>query len=162
MANRSFTETHFSLLKREVKLRCVVSVGAAGAVTLQEWIYPVFGGGVNARTYGAAPTTGGGTYPNRYAQGAEGVYSVVRTATGLWTVTLQDNYQRLVGLYGHSSLAGGLSAIDYVAENTTITNMTATNGSVVGVALLLNSVATDPASGERITLTLELQDTTGP
>ena len=87
---------------------------------------------------------------------------MARTAAGLWTITLQDNYQRLLQLSGFARLAGGLSAIDFVAENTTITNMAAAGGSIIGVALLLNSVATDPASGEVVILHFGLQDATEP
>ena len=159
MSNRSFIQTQ-ALIKGQVELHCAVLVGAAGAITLREWNYPQMGQGTTApaRTYTAAPTTGGSTsFPSRYAQGAEGVYSVARTAAGLWTVTLQDRYQRMVRLTGYASLAGGLSAIDSVAENTTITDMGAAGGSVIGVALLLNSVATDPAADERINLSFTLQ-----
>lgn len=167
MANRAFIDRSYSLAKGEVRLYCAVNVGAAGAVTLQEWNYPQMGQGTTApaRTYTAAPTTGGSAaFPTAYAQGAEGVFSVARTAAGLWTVTLQDSYQRLLFLSGHASLAGGLSALDCVAENTTITNMASGTPprSVIGVALLLNSVATDPAADTRINLFFTMQNLTTP
>lgn len=165
MANRSFVDKQYTLIKGEVNLYFAVSVGAAGAVTLQKWNYPQMGqtGGA-ARTYTAALTTGGGTtFPTRTAQGAEGVFSVARTAAGLWTVTLQDNYQRLMRVAAFSSLAGGLSAIVAVHENTTITNMSATGGSVIGLALLSATAnALDPASGERVNLSITLQNNTEP
>ena len=151
-----------------MRLYCAVSVGAAGAVTLQEWNYPQMGQGTTApaRTYTAAPTTGGSAaFPTAYAQGAEGVFSVARTGAGLWTVTLQDSYQRLLGLSCYASLAGGLSAIVAVQENTTITNMASGTPprSVIGVALLsATATALDPASGERINLAFTLQNLTTP
>lgn len=165
MGNRTFNEHRLSLVKRLVDICAVVDVGAAGAVTLQQWNYPSLGQlGTVARTYSAAPTTGGGTgFPNRYVQGEAGIFSVVRTAAGLWTVTMQDAYERLVGLKVHGSLAGGLSAIVGAAENTTITNMAAAGGSVIGIALLsATATALDPASGERIFLTLTFADASEP
>ena len=70
-----------------------------------------------------------------YAGGSEGVFSVTRTGTGLWTVKLQDNYQRILHVYGVMSVAGGASNIISVTENSTITNLAAANGSVIGVGL---------------------------
>jgi hypothetical protein len=167
MANRSYVDKQYTLIKGQVELYCVVSVGAAGAVTLQKWNYPSLApASSSARTYSAAPTTGGAAaFPLSAVQGAEGVFSVARTAAGLWTVTLQDAYQRLVGLAAFSSLAGGLSAIVAAHENTTITNMNSGTPprSIIGVALLSATAnALDPASGERITLRLTLQNSTAP
>ncbi len=167
MASRSFIQPLGSLIKRRVDLFAAVSVGGGGAVTLQMWNYPVFGTGPNARTYTAAPTgsipSNAGNYPGQYTVGSEGILSVVRTGAGLWTVRLQDNYQRLVGLSAYASLAGGLSAIVGVAENTTISNMAAAGGSLVGVALLsATATALDPASGEVVKLHFTLADATEP
>lgn len=164
MAQRTLAMDRGALLKRMTDLYAVVSVGAAGAVTLQKWNYPVFSGGANARTYTAATTTGGGTtYPSQYQQGYEGIRSVARTAEGLWTVTLQDNYQRLVALDCFASLAGGLSAIVHCAENSTISSMSTAGGSVIGVALLsATATALDPADGETIFLHFGLQDASEP
>jgi hypothetical protein len=167
MANRSFIDKSYALLKGETRLYCSVTVAAAGAVTLVKWNYPSLAPASSvARTYTAAPTSGGGpAFPLQAAQGAEGVFSVVRTAAGLWTVTLQDAYQRLVALDGFGSLAGGLSAIVKVAENTTITNMNSGTParSIIGVALLsATATALDPASGERINLLFTLQNSTAP
>lgn len=168
MANRMFIPPIGSLIKGQVELYAAVNVGAAGAVTLQEWNYPQMGQGSTApaRTYTAAPTTGGSAaFPSAYAQGAEGIFSVARTAAGLWTVTLQDSYQRMVGLAFYASLAGGLSAVVSVAENTTITVMASGTPprSVIGVALLsATATALDPADGERISLRFTLQNLTAP
>jgi hypothetical protein len=167
MANRGYIDKNYTLVKGQVELYCTVSVGAAGAVTLQKWNYPGLAPSSSAaRTYSAAPTTGGGpAFPLQTAQGAEGVFSVARTGTGLWTITLQDAYQRLIGLTGFSSLAGGLSAVVAVHENTSITNMNSGTParSVLGVALLGSTgTAVDPASGERLTLRFTLQNSTAP
>lgn len=167
MADRTFAEKNLSIVKREIHIFCAVSVGAAGAVTLQRWNYPTFGVGPNARTYTAAPTGSvpsvAGNYPLRYQFGAEGVLSVVRTGTGLWTVTMQDNYQRMVSLVGYSTLAGGLTNIVTVAENSTITSMSAAGGSVIGLALLSSTgTAADPTSGVVMKLALGFADATEP
>lgn len=166
MADRLLNRDRGSVLKGLVDVFCVVDVGAAGAVTLQQWNYPTFGAGPDARTYTAAPTTGGSVaWPGRAAQGDAGVYTVARTAAGLWTVTLQDFYDRLVGMSFYSSLAGGLSAVVAIHENTTITAMgTAANGgSVIGVALLsATATALDPADGETITIHFTLQNASEP
>lgn len=164
MADRYLNRDRGSLLKGLVDVFCVVDVGAAGAVTLQQWNYPTFGAGPNVRTYTDAPTTGGGTaWPNRFAQGEAGVFSVARTAAGLWTITLQDSYDRLVGLRMFSTLAGGLSAVVAIHENSTITSMAATGGSVIGVALeSATATALDPANGETVSIHLVLQNASEP
>lgn len=167
MANRSYIDKSYSLVKGKVDLYCAVSVGAAGAVTLQKWNYPTLAPAAStARTYTAAPTTGGGpAFPLQAAQGAEGVFSVARTATGLWTITLQDAYQRMVGLAFYSSLAGGLSTVVAIQENTTITNMNSGSParSIIGITLLSATTnPIDPASGERINLHFQLLNSTAP
>lgn len=165
MANRAFQPENFTIIKKRVELYAAVSVAAAGAVTLQKWNYPVLGSTVSpARTYTAAPTTPAGNgYPLQYQTGAEGVRSVTRTAAGLWTVKMQDNYQRVLQVYAQGQLAGGLSAIVGCAINSTTTSIDASGGSEVGIALL-SATATklDPASGELILLTIVLADATEP
>jgi hypothetical protein len=164
MVNRTFEQQSLSILKRQVSVWGVFSVGADGAVTLQKWNYPALGGSSVSRTYSAAPTgTAGIGYPQNYQIGADCVKSVTRTGTGLWTVTLQDNYQRMLMLECSVSIAGGLTNIVAVGENSTISNMSAANGSVIGVALLsANGTAADPTSGSIVRLKFELQDATEP
>lgn len=164
MANRTFIDKSYTMLKREVRLYAAVDVGAEGAVTLQTWNYPVFGGGTNARTYTDAPTTPAGQgYPLQYQTGAEGVRSVTRTATGLWTIQLQDNYQRILRVDAQEHLAGGLSANVGIGINTTLTDMDATDGSKVAIALLsATGAAGDPAADTTVLLTFTLADATEP
>lgn len=164
MASRFYIDKQYTLLKGVTELWGVFSVSGT-TPALQKWAYPAGapnGGGVGS--YSAASTTGGGTtWPSQYQQGAEGVRSVSRTAAGLWTVTLQDNYQRLLSLSVHASLAGGLSAIVAVHENTTISNMTSAGGSIIGLALLTSTAtAGDPASGERVVVHFILQNASEP
>lgn len=164
MANRAFIDKQYTLIKKPVELYAAVSVGAAGAVTLQKWNYPTLGSTVApASTYTAAPTTTptGSGYPLQYQTGAEGIRTVTRTAAGLWTVKLQDNYTRVLQVTAQGQLAGGLSAIVTAAINSTNTSMTASGGSTIGVALLsATATALDPASGETILLRILMQDAT--
>lgn len=164
MANRTLVPDNYTLIKRKVELYAAVLVAEGGAVSLRTWNYPVFGGGLNARTYTAAPTTAAGQgYPGMYQTGAEGVRSVTRTAAGLWTVKLQDNYQRCLRVDAQGSLAGGLSAIVGCGINSTLTDMNAANGSEVGIALLsATATALDPAAATTILLTIVLADATEP
>ena len=57
MANRTFIDSNFTIIKRKVELYAAVSVAAAGAVTLQKWVYPTLGQGALNRTYTTAPTS---------------------------------------------------------------------------------------------------------
>lgn len=167
MADRTFIDKQYSLVKRRVELYAAVLVGAAGAVSLRRWNYPTFGAGPNARTYTAAPPANalptGSPYPLQHQCGAEGVRSVTRTGAGLWTVQLQDNYQRVLGLSVTTDVAGGLATVIAAALNTTVTNMASVGGSTIGVALLsATGTALDPTAGDLILLNLTLADATEP
>jgi len=168
MANRSFIDKSYTMVKREVRLYAAVACtgeGVTAAVALQKWNYPQMGQtAAPARTYTAAPTTPAGQgYPLMYQTGAEGVRSVTRTATGLWTVKLQDNYQRVLRVDAQTQKAGGLSVIVAAGINSTLTDMNATNGSDIGIALLsATATAADPAAGDLILLTFTLADATEP
>lgn len=166
MANRTTIDKQYTLIKGQNTLYCAVNVGAAGAVTLMKWNYPQLGSGSTApgRTYTAAPTAvspaGGMTTATT---GAEGVLSVTRTGAGLWTVKLQDNWQRCLDLHGYTARAGGTVTVADFAEDTTVSNYAATGGSVIGVVMFNSSdVAGDGASGDQIRLTFVLQNLTTP
>lgn len=166
MANRSFDQDSFQLVKRRVTLFADITFAeVAGDPTLNKWVYPTFGVGVNARTYVAAATASalptGAAYPLQYRAGAEGVLSIARTATGLYTLRLQDNYQRLLGIESLEVGAGGTSTFARVTENTTISDYSGSTGSVVGLAFWdYANAAVDPLGEVR--LTLELADATEP
>jgi hypothetical protein len=173
MANRSFVDRSYSLLKGEVRIYLAATAAEAASPTLLKYNYPQMGMGSTApgRTYTAAPTTGGGFgFATRYAQGAEGVFSVVRTAVGLWTVTFSDAYQRLVDVHGFISVAGGAPNVVAIHENTTITNLNSTNAagigqpfSVVGVSFLSATAAlVDPTTASRVQLCFTFQNNTEP
>jgi hypothetical protein len=167
VANRSFIDSNFSLVKRMVHLfGCVSAAEGATTVILKKWNYPTLGAGTLARTYSAAATasalpSGAAPYPLQYAAGSEGIRSVTRTATGKWTVTLQDNYQRMVGLNFYEANAGGVSTVVKLCEDTTLTNMAAAGGSVIGLKFSSAAgAAADPIGDVR--LELILQDATEP
>jgi hypothetical protein len=167
VADRTFVEKQYTMIKRRVELYAAVLVGAAGAVSLRRWNYPTLGGGTNARTYTAAPPANalptGAPYPLQYGAGAEGVRSVTRTGAGLWTVQLQDAYQRVLGVSVTTDVAGGLATVVHAALNTTITNLATVGGSTIGVALLSAAgVAADPTAGDLILLRFDLADATEP
>jgi hypothetical protein len=170
MSNRSYIDQQFTLLKRQVDLFMSVSVGAAGAVTLQKWNYPSLGGGANAWSYTAAPTSGGGsTFPTAYITGEGGIRSVVRTAAGAWTITLQDSYQRLLAMDPTFIQSAGQPAAPFfcVKPNTkggTTGDVTLQAGGTIQV-LFQSSVGgggADPANGEIINFRIGLQAASEP
>lgn len=165
MANRTFQERQFGLVKRKVSLYPVVSVGAAGAVTLQKRTFTATGATlVASSSLGAAPTTGVG-----YAKGdGAGTASVSRTGTGAWTVTLSDSYQYLLGvsIVQTSNATGAITAgmVGIVSGTTNVTTNTSVGSGGV-VAIVLSSAAgtpADPASGDVLTLEVILGDATEP
>lgn len=164
MANRTFDQSLLTIQKRIVSLWAVIAMPSGTTPVLQRWKYPSLNSG--AGSYVAAATTGGGTsFPNRYVQGADGIFSVARTSPGLWTLTLQDSYQRLLSVSGNHSIAGGTANIVAITENTTITNIAAAGGSVIGIALL-NATGTlaDPtgSASSIIRIRLDLHDASEP
>lgn len=169
MAHRTWAPPGTPLIKGEVTLYAAISVTGT-TPTLLKWQYPSLApASPLARTYQSAVATGGSAaFPLQQAQGAEGVFSIARTATGLWTLTLQDAYQRLIGLTGYQSIAGGAGNVVNVTENTTITNMnstalSSTAQSVIGVALLSATGAlVDPTTASRMNLRITLQNSTAP
>jgi len=165
MANRTFIDHAYQLVKRRVDLYCAISMGAGGAVTLLKWNYPTFGAGPNARTYTAAPPANalptGAAYPLQYACGAEGVRSITRTGVGQWLLQLQDNYQRQLGIGMTLEVAGGV-ANGQLVVNTTTTNMNANGGSILGLTTIVGGAAADLPQGTIVYLRVFLADATEP
>lgn len=163
MSNRSYVSDAGTLVKRVVTLWADFSMSGTTPV-LRKWNYGTFNTGPTVRTYTAAPTTpvpatSSGNYPGQYQIGAEGVASVTRTGTGLWTLRLQDNYLRLLGLSFFAASADGASSVARCNENTSISNYGSAGGSLVGLAFLdYAAAAVDPA--EEIRLQLILSDAT--
>lgn len=166
MADRTFVDKQYSVVRRRVDLYATLIIDPAGtAPLLQRWNYPTLGAGPAARTYTAAPTPAalpsGAPYPLQYAAGAEGVRSVTRTGVGQWLLTLQDNYQRHLGVGVTFEAAGGVIA-GQLAVNATTTNMGAAGGSVIGLTTIAGGVAADLAAGTIVHLRIFLADATEP
>jgi hypothetical protein len=170
MANRTFVDSNFTIVKRKVELFASVAVAAAGAVTLQKWVYPTLGAGSLARTYTTAPTSAavptGAAYPLQYSGGAEGILSVTRSAVGTWTVTFQDAYARLLGARWtmvDTSGASGIVSMGVASALTTGTGfLTAANNSVMLLFSSAAGVPADPSAGSSMLLSFELADATEP
>lgn len=161
MAQRTFKPQSWSLLNGLITIRARILMSGTTPL-LQKWQYPTPNSGTIG-SYANALTSGAGASGFGATAGTEGVLSVTRTGVGLWTVKLQDNYQRLLDMRLYQSLAGGLGTIVAAHENTTITSMTASLGSVLGIALVSSTgTAADPADTTGVTLTLMLQNATEP
>lgn len=141
MANRAFQQFSYRLEKGICVVHLHAAIGATGAPTLQSWA-------PNTRTYATAGTAGFG-----------GVKSITRTGTGLYSIVLQDTYQRLLGVSAMFSLAGGTSNIVQVANNTTLTAVNTISAPTVAIACM-SSTATvaDPDNGCQMDLEIYLQN----
>jgi hypothetical protein len=94
----------------------------------------------------------------RYAVGSQGIYTVARTGTGLWTVVLQDSYQRLLGVRFTTTSTSGVATVIAVAVDATSDVTSATAPTVALVFSSASTTAADPASGDKIDLRLTLQN----
>jgi hypothetical protein len=165
MASRAFDQWLWTIPKRVVLITANVAVPTGTTPVLQKYNYPVLGSGgrtLSAATVGTTPLG----FPQNYQSGSEGIFSVARTGTGLWTITLQDNYQRLLIAFGSLSIAStAVHNIVEVAENPTITSMSSANGSVVGFKLLsaTNTLADPTADASTVVrLVMLFADATEP
>lgn len=147
MANRWFNQFNYTVDKGVVNLFGVVNIGATGAPTLQQWKPSVGGGG----TYAAAVTGG-----------FRGVKSITRTTTGVYVVTFQDTFQRVMS-YGivFQAPTSTTPAAPIVTLQTTGTNV----GSLTSPQVTFNCQSAtgslaDPASGEIMLLNFVLQNST--
>jgi hypothetical protein len=157
MANLAYFQNRYSKIKGLVDLYPVVSVGAAGAVTLKKRQYTSVGTSTTP-TYSlvSAPTTGVG-----YAVGdGQGVRAVTRNSAGNWTFTLSDPYPYLVGVEvalisnTTGAVTSPLCPVAIVSGSTTVTTNTAIgNGGTIRLILMASdgSTATDPADGDTLT-----------
>ncbi len=167
MANRTFQTELLHIPKRIVKLWAVVSMTDATTPVLQKRTFRAQGvvGTSPSSTLGAAPTSGIG-----YAYGnGTGVRSVARTGTGLWTFTLSDPYQYLLGvqLIQTANTTGLLTTGFGVGVDTDLlaitTNTAVGNGGVFGIVLSdAAGNAADPATGDVLTFEITLGDATEP
>lgn len=159
MANRFNIPDVWSLIKGLTLVHARVLLSGTTPV-LQKYAYPTLNSGALG-SYGTAATSGGGAGGFGDAAGTEGVLTVARTGAGLWTVTLQDNYQRLLWLGGNASLTGGTSNIVAIHQNTTITSLGNSGGSIIGVCLeSATATAADPDASSNVDLLFLLQNAT--
>lgn len=153
MANRRFEQfTGLGLLKKTVRLYCVFSYASSGnTVTLKKWDYA-------AGALAAAPTATG---ISPYQTGDAGIKSIARNGTGIYTITLQDGYSRLLGVqYLGTVAASGVSTVVAVGTWSTVTSPST---GVIKVTLSsATATAADPADGDVITLAIDLQDSSEP
>lgn len=88
----------------------------------------------------------------------KGVASVAKASTGVYTVTLQDTYQRTLGLAstwkGSAAPAGDLVVL--AADNVATANAPTLSLKVLDEA----GVATEPASGEAVLVAVTLSNST--
>jgi hypothetical protein len=159
MANRFNVEKLMSLYKGLTLVHARVLLSGTTPV-LQKYAFPTLNSGALG-SYGTAATSGGGAGGFGDAAGTDGVLTVARTGAGLWTVTLQDNYQRCLLVTGNATLAGGTSNIVAVHQNSTISNLSASSGSIIGVCLeSATATAADPDDGSSVDLLFLMQNST--
>lgn len=147
MANRSFMQWQYSMVKGRVTLFARITIGATGAPTLTKW-------NPGTGTFTAAPTTGIGPY----AIGCEGVKSVSRVSTGVYVLLLQDTYQRLLDLDMTVANATGLPTTPGIGQWTTGTDVRTLATGIKFTTMSSSATAADPASGDVLYLQIDLQN----
>jgi hypothetical protein len=159
MANRQFQQYQMTSLKGVVYLGATVNIGATGAPTLQKWT-PV---GISNATgaYSAAPTSGASGLNNNASIGEQGVKSISRVSTGVYLLTLQDSYARLLDFHCFFSNATGLPTVVYSGVWSVGTNVTTSTGGTIKFTTMSSSAtAADPASGDVMGVLMLLQSST--
>lgn len=146
MANRSFSQYQYSMVKGRVTLFARVTIGATGAPTLTKW-------NPGTGTFTAAPTTGSGPY----AIGCEGVKSITRISTGVYNLLLQDTYQRLLEFDVIFSNATGLPTTSPGLWTTGTDVRTLATG-IKFTTINSSGAAADPASGDVMQIYADLQN----
>ena len=147
MANRLSTQFTNTIIKGVYTVYARINIGATGAPTLQKW-------NPANRTYTAAPTTGSGPY----AIGVEGVKSISRISAGVYTLLLQDTWQRLLAFNGFASNATGLPTTLGFGVWSVGTDVTTLATGIKFSTETATGVAGDPVSGDFINLQIVLQN----
>jgi hypothetical protein len=148
MSNRLAQQFAYTLEKGVYALGCNISIGATGAPTLNKW-------NPNTRTYSAAATSGSGLY----AIGWQGIKSISRVSAGVYLLTLQDTWQRILQFSYSMSNATGLPTTVGVGLWTTGTDVTNKAAPTIKfTCLTATGVAGDPANGDVLGLFILLQN----
>lgn len=169
MAQRWLDQFQGTLEKGMITVYGVINVGAAGALTLQQWSPPTLSN-AQVGSYSAASTSAATPFTTAN-KGARGIASVTRTSAGCWQIKLQDSYVRLLqvnptfvnacGATGTTTPAAPFVFVNTSAVSGQATNVALQGGGVINLVLAsaVNTPA-DPASGEQIILEIQLQNST--
>lgn len=122
MAGRQFNQFSYSLEKYPVSIYATVDGNGVTSAILQQ-VSP-------AGAFSAAGTGG-----------FRGVKSVVRNGVGDWTITLQDNYQRLLTCQGSCVSKNGSAPVTYNFY-VKASNMAAAGGATINVILYGAAIGT--------------------
>lgn len=139
MANRRFKQFRLALEPSVVDLFLKVTFAASGVPTLVTSTTLPDGQVVNA---------------------SKGITSFAQTGTGAYTITLQDNYIRLLmlkGIYVSASSAPAAPGIYVVADGSATLN-----APTITIVTTSGGTPTNPASGEAVLLQLVLSNSTAP
>jgi hypothetical protein len=147
MANRNYNQFQLTLEKSVVTLYATIDL-AAGTPVLKSWSVPATGGAGSYATTGAA---------------FKGIKSVTHAATGKYTITLTDNFVRLLDV-GVTCTNNNGSAVPtargaYVLSETV--NSSTTPGLVI-VTTDTGGIATAGGANDRLLITLQLANSTAP
>lgn len=128
MANRWGQQFNYTLEKQVFNLFCQISFGSSGAPTLAT--------------------------ANATSAALKGVASVSRTSTGLFVLTLQDSWRKLLLFAGSWDTSGASSAAPVAPIIYVVTNsITSVPGSITfKTGDYVNGAVADPANGEILRL----------
>lgn len=134
MAARNFYMESFTLEPQVVKLFVRIVFGASGAPTLT-----------------AVPRN-------------KGIASISQTSAGLYVLTLQDAYQRILNIAGTMIATSGLPAAPVIARKS---DTVATTKTITFTTLLMGSgaaapVATNPADTDVLEMEITLSNSSAP
>lgn len=150
----------YSAFKNAGLAVAVVDVAGTGAPTLMAWT-PVATGASNAGTYVAAPTTGQAIGPG---PGSQNIATISRTSTGLYVLTMQASYQRLLGFFVTfsvpSTVNSGKTLVAQTNELTPAGGIDAPGGFIVLTFQCLDFAGNvvDPGSGEQMRISLVIDN----
>jgi len=157
MADRQFQQVNYSLEKNIVRLYAVVSMTSSTTPVLQKWNPPPPGSG-SVGTYSAAATSNPAA--TLRSNGWQGINSVTRVSTGVWTFQMQDAYQRLLQIGMNATNSTG-SPVAFAPAWWTTTNVQSNSAPFIKISLLsATNTPADPSTGDLLFFAFELQNST--